>query len=288
MKEPRLIEENEKLKVDNTRKALRLLAENIDPITMETATAETLKREEVREFLIYAEKLIAKPLLVLSNDASEEELKENVSALLDKIDGVERFSFDKDKVALSIKPVSVTSFITKINRAVSGNKRLSSKNLYAYLTRCGYVSEREVQVVKTVKEQVPTDMGAEIGLAVKEQVDAKTGEVSGKIILSHKAQSFIIENVENILTDSEEIVKTEVSNPIIDNAIAEIEENKENVDYAPKVKPQRIGERWLPQEEMALVNEYTEKGYSIKQIAEMHGRNPKGIRERLKRLGLLK
>ncbi len=288
MKGPRLIKENERLKVDNTRKALRLLAENIDPVTMETATAETLKREEVREFLIYAEKLIAKPLLVLSNDASEEELKENVSALLDKIDGVERFSFDKDKVALSIKPVSVTSFITKINRAVSGNKRLSSKNLYAYLTRCGYVSEREVQVVKTVKEQVPTDMGAEIGLAVKEQVDAKTGEVSGKIILSHKAQSFIIENVENILTDSEEIVKTEVSNPIIDNAIAEIEENKKDEDYAPKVKPQRIGEKWLPQEEMALVNEYTEKGYSIKQIAEMHGRNPKGIRERLKRLGLVK
>ncbi|MBO7178217.1 MAG: hypothetical protein J6V69_03880, partial [Clostridia bacterium] len=235
-----------------------------------------------------AEKLIAKPLLVLSNDVSEEELKENVSALLDKIDWVERFSFDKDKVALSIKPVSVTSFITKINRAVSGNKRLSSKNLYAYLTRCGYVSEREVQVVKTVKEQIPTDMGAEIGLTVKEQVDAKTGEVSEKIILSHKAQSFIIENVENILTDSEEIVKTEVSNPIIDNAIAEIEENKKDVDYTPKVKPQRIGERWLPQEEMALVNEYTEKGYSIKQIAETHGRNPKGIRERLKRLGLVK
>ncbi len=296
--------EEDPKKVEEARNCLIMLAENVDPITLETATLETLKRQEVKEKLLYCAELLSK--LSYEKQVDDKILEANVKLLLAKIDGDSKPTFDKSKVQTSRLAVSVNTFLARINKATSGNgKKFTTQKIYDFLEKSGYVCEEEVQVVKTLKEKRLTDKGAEIGLYTKSKIDVKTGEITEQIVLSNKAQTFIIDNIQEIYGDEifveegkveliEEKIEQEAQvNSLLEDRVSIREQENvkivnEAIPLGSKPRPIRVGEKWTAGEEMQLAHEYTELGFSISEIARIHSRKNGGIRARLKAMGLLK
>ena len=265
-------DEMDRKKVASARQILLLLSEGIDPMTFDRITLETMSRLEVKEALKFVAELLGQV------DFDNATLQDSNNELCDVRQEPENLTrIVKEDIVISEKPISFSGFLTRVNKAVAiGTKKLQSKDIYSFLEREGYLKKEEVQVVKVVSEMRITEKSGEIGIINEEKADLKTGEVTGKVMLSKEAQQFIVANIEKI-NDQIEIAPIDTMTPERDRR--EQEQLREN-------RLSRAGQKWDANEEQLLIEEF-EKGYTIAELANMHDRKPGGIRSRLKILGLI-
>lgn len=104
-------------------------------------------------------------------------------------------------VEITREPVTPTVFINHINRAVdtAAMEKLSIRRVNAWLLKNGYIAETRQPTVVTRTVMKPMEKAVEIGIQEQEQTDPRTGEIKPRIVLTSRAQAFLLDNLENIL-----------------------------------------------------------------------------------------
>lgn len=108
---------------------------------------------------------------------------------------------NKELVTNSNKPISVISFVARINKQVDKRKmhNLGYNKINNRLLLNGYLASEKVAVVKQETKYRVTEKAHDIGVVSDNGVDEKTSEISSHIFLSAQDQEFLLQNLEAIL-----------------------------------------------------------------------------------------
>ena len=163
-----------------------------------------------------------------------------------------------DGFKYSKMPLTVAEFAGRINSLINQNemKKISRRKIFEWLISIRLIEEKiDLNTDRTVK--APTFLGMEIGISYEQKI-SQNGFSYNIIVLTEKAQHFVIDNIDGLI----EYLKN-------------IEANADNQ-----------GQPWNGEQDSLLSNLFKE-GKSIEEISEIMKRTRGGIKARLKRLGLI-
>lgn len=248
-------------KIQRLQKAklyLEMLACSMDPTTQEFVESGVLQKKEIKDVLKYISTVLEE---LIENNGEVVKVVQPIKFQVSKL--------NKQAIILSNEPIRLSSLMARINKQVDTKtmRKLGASKVSRWLIEQGYLANEKVSVVKEVSQLTITDSAESFGIVMNNKVDAKTGEIKPCVLLTRKAQEYIVDNLENIL--AEEIVA-----------------NKEE-KASSKTNFSMRGQRWSAEEENQLVAEYVEQKLTIVEIAKLHNRNNGGIRARLQKLGLI-
>lgn len=245
---------------------MEMLSCSFDPTTQEYVDNPLLQKEEVKNMLKYVSSILDE---LISNNGEVVNVEKPLDFQVSRI--------DKQAIVLSNGPISLTTLMARINRQVDTRtmRKLGASKISKWLVNRGYLVNEKVSVVKEVSQLAATETAENIGIVMSEQVDKSSGEIKRRVLLTRKAQDYIVDNLENILAD----VSMLEDNDILDD--------EANSDEQQSRSLSRLGLPWTIDEEEALIEEYTQAHLTLREIAKLHDRTPNGIRLRLKSLGLL-
>lgn len=248
-------------KIQRLQKAklyLEMLSCSMDPTTQEFIKSDILQKQEIKDMLKYI------------STALEELIGNNGEVIkVTKPMNFQASKLNKQAIILSNTPIQLSALMTRINKQVDTKtmRKLGASKVSKWLIEQGYLVNEKISVVKEVSQLTITDNAESFGIVMDNKVDEKTGEIKPCVLLTRKAQEYIVDNLENIL--AEELV----------------ESKEENISM--KTNYSMRGQLWSKEEEDKLVFEYVEQKRTISEIARLHNRNNGGIRARLKKLGLV-
>ena len=248
-------------KIQKLKKAklyLEMLACSMDPTTQEFIENEVLQKKEIKDMLKYVSTVLEE---LIGNNGEVIQVIKPINFQVSRL--------NKQAIILSNEPIQLSALIARINKQVDTKtmRKLGASKISKWLIEQGYLITEKVSVVKEVSQLTITDNAENFGIILGNKVDEKTGEIKPSVLLTRKAQEYIVNNLENILV--EEIPK----------------EKQENISTSTHCSMH--GQFWSKEEEEKLVFEYIEEKLSITEIAKLHNRNTGGIRARLKKLGLI-
>lgn len=246
-------------KLQKAKFYLEMLACSMDPTTQDFINSEILHKKEIKDVLLYVSSVLE---TLIANNGEVIHISKPINFQVSKL--------NKHAIILSNEPIQLSSLITRINKQVDTNsmRKLGASKISKWLIEQGYLVNKKISVVKEVSQLTITNNAETFGIVMEDIIDQKTGEIKPCVLLTNKAQEYIVDNLETILGE-------------------EIEENTSNDPTMKSSKYSRKGQLWSKEEEGKLVSEYKEEKLSIKEIAKLHSRNSGGIRARLKKLGLI-
>lgn len=247
-------------KVQRLQKAklyLEMLACSMDSTTQEFIESEILQKKEIKDMLKYVSTVLEE---LIGNNGEVIKVIKPIDFQVSKL--------NKQEIILSNEPIQLSALMARINKQVDTKtmRKLGVSKVSKWLIEQGYLTNEKVSVVKEVSRLAITDNAETLGIVLDNKVDEKTGEIKPCVLLTRKAQEYIVNNLESIL--AEEIVEEQEKNPL-------------------KANSSMRGQLWSKDEEDKLIDEFIEQKLSIGEIAKLHGRNTGGIRARLKKLGLI-
>ena len=203
---------NKRQVIQHAKNYMDLLSRGIDPIS----------QMEVGPVSIVAEPRLQKCFAFVSNILEELLANGGYVALSDEgpdapdIDSVPQYDLVRRKVPFRLSqeqrrdvyitknPIAPSTFISHINRVIDGEamEKLSFKRINAWLLKNDYVTETKQPVVINRTVMKPMLKAAKIGFEEEETVDPKTGEVKSRIMLTQKAQQFLLDNLDRILEEA--------------------------------------------------------------------------------------
>lgn len=236
---------------------LEMLSCSFDPTTQEYVDDPLLQKEDVKNMLKYASSVLDE---LIANDGEVINVDKPLNFQVSKI--------NKQAIVLSDTAIQLSTLMARINRQVDTRsmRKLAPSKISKWLIKQGYLADEKVSVVKEVSQLVATENAENIGIVTDRKVDRSTGEIKPRILLTRKAQEYIVDNLEVILEYEE--------------SSQEQDEQQEDADLS------RQGLPWPVEEDEALIEEYSQSKLSVKEIARRHNRKQDGIRARLKKLGL--
>lgn len=163
-----------------------------------------------------------------------------------------------DRFVYSKAPLTVAEFAERINSLINQDemKKISRRKIFEWLISINLIEEKnDLNTNRTVKS--PTSLGIEIGISYEQKI-SQNGFSYNIIVLTEKAQHFVIDNIDGLI----EYFKN-------------IEVNADNQ-----------GQPWNEQQD-SLLSRLFKEGKSIEEISEIMKRTQGGIKARLKRLGLI-
>lgn len=248
-------------KIQRLQKAklyLEMLSCSMDPTTQEFIKSDILQKQEIKDMLKYISTVLEE---LIGNNGEVIKVTKPMNFQASKL--------NKQAIILSNTPIQLSALMTRINKQVDTKtmRKLGASKVSKWLIEQGYLVNEKVSVVKEVSQLTITDNAESFGIVMDNKVDEKTGEIKPCVLLTRKAQEYIVDNLENIL--AEELV----------------ESKEENISM--KTNYSMRGQLWSKEEEDKLVFEYVEQKRTISEIARLHNRNNGGIRARLKKLGLV-
>ena len=247
-------------KIQRLQKAkfyLEMLACSMDPTTQEFIESEVLQKKEIKDVLKFVSTVLEE---LIGNNGEVIKVSKPTNFQVAKL--------NKQEIKLSNEPIQLSALMTRINKQVDAKtmRKLGVGKITKWLIEKGYLINEKVSVIKEVSQLNITDRAENFGIVVDNKIDEKTGEVKPYVLLTRKAQEYIVDNLESILT--EEIVEEQKNHPL-------------------KVNCSMRGQLWSKDEEDMLIVEFIEQKLSISEIAKLHNRNTGGIRARLKKLRLI-
>ena len=202
---------NKRQVIQHAKEYMDLLSKGIDPIS----------QKEVGPVSIVAEPRLQKCFAFVSNIL--EELLANDGYVALPYDGPDappnasapqyelvrkknpfRLSQEQRRSVMIAKgPVTPNTFINHINRVIDGEtmEKLSIKSINAWLLKNEYIAQTKQPTVITKTVMKPMLKAAKIGIEETETTDPKTGEIKYRIMLTPKAQQFLLDNLDRILED---------------------------------------------------------------------------------------
>lgn len=248
-------------KIQELQKAklyLEMLACSMDPTTQEFVESEVLQKKEIKDILKYVSAVLEE---LIGNNGEVIKVIKTVNFQASKL--------NKQAIILSNTPIQLSNLMARINKQVDVNimRKLGVSKVSKWLIQQGYLANEKVSVVKEVSQLTITDKAKNFGIVMDNKVDNNTGEIRPCVLLTRKAQKYIVDNLEKILDE-------EHSN-----------EERKNISTLSNCSMR--GQLWSKDEEDKLIFEYVEQKLSIIEIAKLHNRNNGGISARLKKLGLI-
>lgn len=237
---------------------LECMAHSIDPTTQEAIDDAVLQKHEIKEMFQYIVSLLDELII---NDGEVINVTTPIEFQIEKI--------NKNLITVSDQPIQISGFVKRINNQVDKTKMGSFKQslLTEWLLRNGYLNKNKRTVLKDITVYLTTESSKDIGIIEQDRINSETGEIKKAIVLTKKAQEFIVDNLENIIGITEEI------------KLLKISENYQELNMA--------GQKWTNEEQESLIQEFTEEKLTIEQIAQIHHRKVGGIKARLKKIGLI-
>ena len=106
-------------------------------------------------------------------------------------------------VFIANKPIAPSTFISHINRVIDSEamEKLSIKSINTWLLKNEYITQTKQPTVITKTVMKPMLKAAKIGIEETETTDPKTGEIRYHIMLTPKAQQFLLDNLDQILEE---------------------------------------------------------------------------------------
>lgn len=181
-------------RIQNIQKAksyMEMLTQMIDPTNLEPIEESVLSKKDIRDTFIFISKLLEE---LISNNGEVVQVVEPAE--------FEPNVINKDLIEISSEPISVMSFVSRINRQVNTKvmKRMGYAKINNWLVEKGYLTTEQVKVVKQERKLEITNKSNQIGIISENKVDLKTGELKPTILFTAEAQNFILENLEDIFS----------------------------------------------------------------------------------------
>lgn len=248
-------------KIQELQKAklyLEMLACSMDPTTQEFVESEVLQKKEIKDILKYVSAVLEE---LIGNNGEVIKVIKPVNFQASKL--------NKQAIILSNAPIQLSNLMARINKQVDVNimRKLGVSKVSKWLIQQGYLANEKVSVVKEVSQLTITDKAKNFGIVMDNKVDNNTGEIRPCVLLTRKAQKYIVDNLEKILDEEHS--------------------NEERKNISTLSNCSMSGQLWSKDEEDKLIFEYVEQKLSIIEIAKLHNRNNGGISARLKKLGLI-
>ena len=202
---------NKRRVIQHAKGYLDLLSKGIDPISQkEVDPASIVAEPRLQKCFAFVSDLLEELLandghVALSYDGAD--APPNASApqyeLVRKKDPFRLSQEQRRSVMIAKGPVTPNTFINHINRVIdnSAMERLSIKRVNAWLLKNEYVIQAKQPVVVNRTVMKPMLKAAKIGIEETETTDPKTGEIKYRIMLTPKAQQFLLDNLDRILEE---------------------------------------------------------------------------------------
>jgi hypothetical protein len=196
---------NKRKVIEHARNYMDLLAQGIDPISQKAVDPRS----------IVVEPRLQKCFAFVSGILEELLANGGYVSLPDDGSGAPQFELVRKKVAFRLTPeqrgrvfvargsVTPISFVNQINRVIDSEamEKLSVKRINAWLLKNEYIAQTKQPTVITKTVMKPMLKAAKIGIEETETTDPKTGEIKYRIMLTPKAQQFLLDNLDRILEE---------------------------------------------------------------------------------------
>ena len=244
--------------IEKAKTYLENLVDSIDPITQKAIDDSLLNKREIKDIFIYIISLLNE---LIDNNGEVINVNEPIEFTVDRI--------DKGLITVSNQPIQVNGFVKRINKQVDKTKMATfkSSSLTEWLLNNGFINKEKRAVLKDEIYYSTTSASRDVGIIEQDRTNPETGEVRKVLVLTKKAQEFIVDNLENIMSNIDEIV------------LPKVDDNEQDEECAWQV--------WTEEEQDRLICEFTKDKLTIEEIANIHHRRTGGIRARLKKLGLI-
>jgi hypothetical protein len=110
----------------------------------------------------------------------------------------------RGRVMIAKGPVTPITFVNHINRVIDSEamEKLSIKSINTWLLKNEYISQTKQPAVITKTVMKPMLKAMDIGIEEAETTDPKTGEIKSRIVLTQRAQQFLLDNLDRILEET--------------------------------------------------------------------------------------
>ena len=203
---------NKRRVIQHAKGYLDLLSKGIDPISQkEVDPASIVAEPRLQKCFAFVSDLLDELLandghVALSYDGAD--APPNASApqyeLVRKKDPFRLSQEQRGRVMIAKGPVTPITFVNHINRVIDSEamEKLSIKSINTWLLKNEYISQTKQPAVITKTVMKPMLKAADIGIEEAETTDPKTGEIKSRIVLTQKAQQFLLDNLDRILEET--------------------------------------------------------------------------------------
>ena len=203
---------NKRRVIQHAKGYLDLLSKGIDPISQkEVDPASIVAEPRLQKCFAFVSDLLDELLandghVALSYDGAD--APPNASApqyeLVRKKDPFRLSQEQRGRVMIAKGPVTPITFVNHINRVIDSEamEKLSIKSINTWLLKNEYISQTKQPAVITKTVMKPMLKAADIGIEEAETTDPKTGEIKSRIVLTQKAQQFLLDNLDRILEEA--------------------------------------------------------------------------------------
>ena len=203
---------NKRRVIQHAKGYLDLLSKGIDPISQkEVDPASIVAEPRLQKCFAFVSDLLEELLandghVALSYDGAD--APPNASApqyeLVRKKDPFRLSQAQRGRVMIAKGPVTPITFVNHINRVIDSEamEKLSIKSINTWLLKNEYISQTKQPAVITKTVMKPMLKAADIGIEEAETTDPKTGEIKSRIVLTQKAQQFLLDNLDRILEET--------------------------------------------------------------------------------------
>ena len=203
---------NKRRVIQHAKGYLDLLSKGIDPISQkEVDPASIVAEPRLQKCFAFVSDLLEE---LLANDGhvalpyDGADAPPNASApqyeLVRKKDPFRLSQEQRGRVMIAKGPVTPITFVNHINRVIDSEamEKLSIKSINTWLLKNEYISQTKQPAVITKTVMKPMLKAADIGIEEAETTDPKTGEIKSRIVLTQKAQQFLLDNLDRILEET--------------------------------------------------------------------------------------
>ena len=202
---------NKRRVIQHAKGYLDLLSKGIDPISQkEVDPASIVAEPRLQKCFAFVSDLLEELLsndghVALSYDGAD--APPNASApqyeLVRKKDPFRLSQAQRGRVMIAKGPVTPITFVNHINRVIDSEamEKLSIKSINTWLLKNEYISQTKQPAVITKTVMKPMLKAADIGIEETETTDPKTGEIKYRLMLTPKAQQFLLDNLDRILEE---------------------------------------------------------------------------------------
>ena len=203
---------NKRRVIQHAKGYLDLLSKGIDPISQkEVDPASIVAEPRLQKCFAFVSDLLEELLandghVALSYDGAD--APPNASApqyeLVRKKDPFRLSQEQRGRVMIAKGPVTPIAFVNHINRVIDSEamEKLSIKSINTWLLKNEYFSQTKQPAVITKTVMKPMMKAVDIGIEEAETTDPKTGEIKSRIVLTQKAQQFLLDNLDRILEET--------------------------------------------------------------------------------------
>ena len=203
---------NKRRVIQHAKGYLDLLSKGIDPISQkEVDPASIVAEPRLQKCFAFVSDLLEELLandghVALSYDGAD--APPNASApqyeLVRKKDPFRLSQEQRGRVMIAKGPVTPITFVNHINRVIDSEamEKLSIKSINTWLLKNEYISQTKQPAIITKTVMKPMLKAADIGIEEAETTDPKTGEIKSRIVLTQKAQQFLLDNLDRILEET--------------------------------------------------------------------------------------